>query len=64
MRMVTLPPAVPGLVSAAHFAFLTSFDGLLILLFLSGVQSQTLTVRIWNSLSLEVDPTIAAAVLY
>ncbi len=60
MRMVTLPLAVPGLVSAALFAFLTSFDELLISLFLAGVQSQTLTVRIWNSLSLEVDPTITA----
>ena len=46
--------------SAALFAFLTSFDELLIPLFLSGVEVQTLTVRIWNSLVLEVDPTIAA----
>jgi putative spermidine/putrescine transport system permease protein len=46
--------------SAALFAFLTSFDELLIPLFLSGVEVQTLTVRIWNSLQLEVDPTIAA----
>lgn len=60
MRMVTLPLALPGLISAALFAFLTSFDELLIGLFLSGVQSQTLTVRIWNSLSLELEPTIAA----
>src|SRR5204862_65694 len=45
---------------AAIFAFLTSFDELLIPLFLSGVEVQTLTVRVWNSLLLEVDPTIAA----
>ena len=38
----------------------TSFDELLIPLFLSGVEIQTLTVCIWNSLILEVDPTIAA----
>ena len=38
----------------------TSFDELLIPLFLSGVEVQPLTVRIWNSLQLEVDPTIAA----
>ena len=60
MRIITLPLALPGLVSAALFAFLTSFDELLISLFLSGIQTQTLTVRIWNSLSLEVEPTIAA----
>ncbi len=60
LRRITLPLIAPGVFSAALFAFLTSFDELLIPLFLSGVESQTLTVRIWNSLVLEVDPTIAA----
>jgi putative spermidine/putrescine transport system permease protein len=60
LRRITLPLIAPGVLSAALFAFLTSFDELLIPLFLSGVEVQTLTVRIWNSLSLEVDPTITA----
>jgi putative spermidine/putrescine transport system permease protein len=60
LRRVTLPLIGPGVVSAALFAFLTSFDELLIPLFLAGAEVQTLTVRIWNSLLLEVDPTIAA----
>jgi putative spermidine/putrescine transport system permease protein len=60
LRRITLPLIAPGVLSAALFAFLTSFDELLIPLFLSGVEVQTLTVRIWNSLRLEVDPTIAA----
>lgn len=60
LRRITLPLIGPGILSAALFAFLTSFDELLIPLFLSGVKAQTLTVRIWNSLLLEVDPTIAA----
>lgn len=60
LRRITLPLIAPGVLSAALFAFLTSFDELLIPLFLSGVEVQTLTVRIWNSLQLEVDPTIAA----
>jgi ABC-type spermidine/putrescine transport system permease subunit II len=51
------PPAVS---SAALFAFLASFDELLISLFLAGVRAQTLPVRIWNSLNLQVEPTIAA----
>jgi ABC-type spermidine/putrescine transport system permease subunit II len=46
--------------SAALFAFLASFDELLISLFLAGVHAQTLPVRIWNSLNLQVEPTIAA----
>ncbi|HYB71636.1 MAG TPA: ABC transporter permease [Candidatus Bathyarchaeia archaeon] len=60
LRRITLPLILPGIFSAALFAFLTSFDELLIALFLSGSEIQTLTVRIWNSLLLEVDPTIAA----
>ena len=60
LRRVTLPLIAPGVVSAALFAFLTSFDELLIPLCLAGVEVQTLTVRVWNSLLLEVDPTIAA----
>jgi len=60
LRRITLPLIAPGVLSAALFAFLASFDELLIPLFLSGVEVQTLTVRIWNSLLLEVDPTIAA----
>ena len=33
---------------------------MLISLFLAGVRAQTLPVRIWNSLNLQVEPTIAA----
>ena len=57
---VVLPIALPGVMSAALFAFLASFDELLISLFLAGVHAQTLPVRIWNSLNLQVEPTIAA----
>ena len=42
---VVLPIVLPGLLSAALFAFLASFDELLIALFLSGVRAQTLPVR-------------------
>jgi ABC-type spermidine/putrescine transport system permease subunit II len=57
---VVVPLAAPGLISAALFAFLASFDELIISLFLSGVRAQTLPVRIWNSLHMEIEPTIAA----
>src|SRR5215471_18144384 len=45
---IVLPLALPGILSAALFAFL------------AGVRAQTLPVRIWNSLNLQVEPTIAA----
>jgi putative spermidine/putrescine transport system permease protein len=59
-RRVTLPLIAPGVVSAALFAFLAAFDDLLIPLFLGGVRVQTLTVRIWSGLQVELDTTIAA----
>lgn len=59
-RRVVLPLALPAVISAALFSFLTSFDELMISMFLAGVRSETLPVRIWNSLLLEVEPTIAA----
>jgi ABC-type spermidine/putrescine transport system permease subunit II len=57
---VVIPLALPGILSAALFAFLASFDVLVISLFLAGVRSETLPVRIWNSLHLQVEPVIAA----
>jgi putative spermidine/putrescine transport system permease protein len=57
---ITLPLARVPLISAALFAFLSSFDELLIALFLSGVRNQTLPVRIWSSLTYSFDPTVTA----
>ena len=59
-RRITLPLIAPGVISGALFAFLTSFDELLIPLFLAGPTSQTLPVRIWNSVIMQIEPTIAA----
>ena len=59
-RRIVIPLAFPGIVSGALFAFLASFDELIISLFLAGVRAQTLPVRIWNSLHLELEPVIAA----
>jgi putative spermidine/putrescine transport system permease protein len=57
---ITLPIIAPGVLSGAIFAFLHSFDELLISLFLASAANQTLPVRIWNSVLLQVEPTIAA----
>ncbi len=57
---VTLPLIAPGVVSAALFSFLTSFDELLIPLLLAGARTYTLQVRIWNSVTMQIEPTIAA----
>lgn len=61
---IVVPIAMPGVLSAALFAFLASFDELVISLFLAGARNQTLPVRIWNSLHLEIEPVIAAAATF
>jgi hypothetical protein len=45
---------LPGVLSPALFALIASFDELLISIFLARVHAQTLPVRIWNSLNLQV----------
>ncbi|MCG8706837.1 ABC transporter permease [Brenneria sp. 4F2] len=59
-RRITFPLAAPGMISAAIFSFLSSFDELLIAMFMAGHSVQTLSVRIWNNVQFELDPTIAA----
>ncbi|TAL85490.1 MAG: ABC transporter permease [Candidimonas sp.] len=61
---IVVPLAFPGILSSILFAFLASFDELLISLFLTGVRHETLPVRIWNSLLLQVEPVIAAVSVF
>lgn len=59
-RQVTLPLIRPGVIVGALFAFLTSFDELVVALFLSGSGAVTLPRRMWDDLRFAIDPTIAA----
>lgn len=61
---ITLPLLMPGILSAGLFSFLTSFDELIIPLFLGGPTTQTLAVRIWNSVVMEIEPTISAVSVF
>jgi putative spermidine/putrescine transport system permease protein len=56
----TLPMLRPTIVSAALFAFLASFDDVVMALFMSGADASTLPKRMWDSVVLEIDPTVAA----
>ncbi|MCR4512648.1 ABC transporter permease [Aeromicrobium sp. 50.2.37] len=60
-RQVTIPIIAPGVLTGALFAFLTSFDEAIVSLFLAGPFSKTLPIQIFQSVTAEVDPTIAAA---
>jgi len=57
---VTLPVIRPGVISGALFAFIISFDELVVVIFLCGVETVTLPKRMWDGIRLEIDPTIAA----
>ena len=57
---VVVPLMAPGIISSMLFSFLASFDELIISLFLTGVGTETLPVKVWNSLLLQIEPTIAA----
>jgi putative spermidine/putrescine transport system permease protein len=57
---VTLPVIVPGVFVGAFFAFLTSFDEVVVSLFLAGSRAVTLPVQMWNGIRFEINPTVAA----
>jgi len=59
-RRITLPLIAPGIASASIFAFLSSFDELLVAVFMGSQGSQTLPVRIWSNVTFQLDPSIAA----
>ena len=60
-RTVTLPNIVPGLVGGAVFAFLTSFDEVVISVFLAGYRTKTLPVKMWEAIRIEFTPEVAVA---
>jgi putative spermidine/putrescine transport system permease protein len=60
-RTVTLPLVAPGVMSGALFAFATSFDEVVVSLFIQSPYLQTLPVRMYSSVTRDTDPTIAAA---
>lgn len=58
--LVTLPQIRFALVTSAVLAFLTSFDEVVIALFISGGDNSTLPRNMFNALRDQIDPTIAA----
>jgi putative spermidine/putrescine transport system permease protein len=57
---VTLPLILPGVISGALFAFMTSFDEVVIVLFIAGPAQRTLPLQMWTNLRYTIDPTILA----
>ncbi len=57
---ITLPLILPGILSGALFAFVTSFDEVIVSLFITSPQLKTLPVQIFSSMTRDADPTVAA----
>ncbi|MDR2990673.1 MAG: ABC transporter permease [Burkholderiaceae bacterium] len=57
---ITLPVIAPGVISGALFAFATSFDEVVVTLFLAGADQVTLPRQMFNGIRENISPTIAA----
>ena len=60
-RTVTLPQIMPGIIGGAIFSFVTSFDEVVLSIFLTSPSMKTLPVRMWEDIRVEYDPTVAVA---
>jgi putative spermidine/putrescine transport system permease protein len=61
MRRVILPSIRPGVLAGALFAFITSWDEIVVTLFITKFSVYTLPRRMWNGIRENTDPTTAAA---
>ncbi len=57
---VQMPLILPGVVSGALFAFITSFDEVVVVLFVGSAQLKTLPWEMFNGLREQISPTILA----
>jgi len=60
LRWVILPRIMPGIVSGAIFAFIHSWDELVMVLFIASREVFTLPRRIWDGINENLDPAMAA----
>lgn len=60
---ITLPLALPGVVSGAVFAFATSLDEVILTLFVAGPNQRTLARQMFSTIRENISPAVAAAAL-
>jgi putative spermidine/putrescine transport system permease protein len=60
-RTITFPIILPGLAGGAAFAFITSFDEVVISIFMAGIRAKTLPVKMWEIMRVEFTPVTAVA---
>ncbi|MDE0942833.1 MAG: ABC transporter permease [Alphaproteobacteria bacterium] len=57
---VMMPLILPGVISGALFAFITSFDEVVVVLFLAGFDQRTIPRQMWSGIREQISPTILA----
>ena len=57
---ITLPIILPGVLAGAIFAFITSWDEVVVAIFMTSARFRTLPVEMWEQVRQVVDPTVAA----
>ena len=55
---VMMPLILPGIISGGLFAFITSFDEVVVMLFIGGPEVVTLPKQMWAGIRQEISPTI------
>ena len=60
-RRIVLPLILPGVISGALFAFVTSFDEVVVALFLTGPAERTLPRQMFTGMRENISPVITAA---
>jgi putative spermidine/putrescine transport system permease protein len=59
-RRVTLPLITPAVATGSVFAFATSFDEVIVILFIGGPDQTTVPRRMWSGIRDSIDPSILA----
>lgn len=57
-RRIIMPLILPGVISGALFAFVTSFDEVVVVLFVADFDQQTIPRQMWNGIREQISPTI------
>jgi putative spermidine/putrescine transport system permease protein len=55
-----MPLILPGVISGGLFAFITSFDEVVIVLFVAGPGQRTIPREMWSGIREDISPTILA----
>ncbi len=63
-RRVQLPLIAPGVISGAIFAFAVSFDEVVVVLFMGGIEQRTIPRQMWSGIREQISPAILAVATF